>query len=124
MKTDTVLEASASRAKLLKLNVFQTWITVIGALIGIGTVTLGVAKGWVGLPAKVDAIQQHQQAYEDAQRPLMVLTNRVDSLEENQRLLWAKISSDHDLLLQINQKLTDVNEQQKEISQDVRSLKK
>lgn len=122
MKPEVV--PSAQRTRILKLTVFQTWLACIGGVIGIGTAAAAVAHGWIGLPEKVDRIDQHQQKIEETTRPLMELTNRVHAIEDSQKQVWSKLSADHDLLIGINQKLIDVKEQQAELSTDVKALKK
>jgi len=89
----------------------------------IGGAVTAWTYGWAGLPQKVEKIEASQLRFEETTQPLMMLTNRVQELEEAQKAIWQRLSSDHDLLIGINQKLTDVKEKQAEISADVKSLK-
>lgn len=117
-------EPAVQRATILKLTKFQTWIGCIVGFIGLCTTLAAIAHGWIGLPQKVQEIQNQQAEIQAKQIPLMLLTNRVDTLENGQKAVWAKVSADHDLLLGINQKLSDMDERQKETAQDVKALKK
>lgn len=118
------VDPTVQRTRLLKLNVFQTWIACIVGAISIGGAVTAWAYGWIGLPQKVEKIEASQLKFEETARPLMLLTNRVQAVEDSQKAIWQKLSSDHDLLIGINQKLTDVQENQKDLSTDVKSLKK
>jgi len=111
------MDPEATRSKILNLNKLQTWILVIGGIIGIGGAVTAWAHGWLGLPDKVDRIEQ-------AQTPLLGLTNRVQSIEDQQKLMWAKRNEDHDLLTKIDQSLQDLKEQQTQLRDDVKGLKK
>lgn len=113
--------ADVQRAKILKLNLFQTWLAVIVAIAGLGGSAYAVASGWAGswfgLPEKVKEIQSTQPAISN-------MLWRVDSLETTQKLMWQKLTVDHDLLIKIDQKLTDQAEQTQELRMDVKNLRK
>lgn len=111
------MDADVQRTKLLNLNRLQTWLIIFGTGIGIVTAVTAWAHGWLGLPDKVNRIEVNQ-------RPLMELPHRVTAIEDDQRLLWSKVAGDHDLLISINQKLTDVNQQQQELRQDLKDSRK
>jgi hypothetical protein len=111
------MEAKEQRSKILKLNVLQTWVIIIGTSLGIVGAVAAWATGWMGLPERVKAVEQ-------SQIPVATITNRVDTLEKSQTLVWQKLAADHDLLIGINQSLVDLKEQQREIKQDVKDLKK
>lgn len=109
--------AEGQRTKILKLQVFQTWVGCIAGAAAILGGVAAVAQGWLGLPDKVNAIEQ-------AQKPISAITNRVDHLEDTTRLIWQKMNGDHDLLIKIDQKMTDQAEQTKELRQDVKDIKR
>lgn len=111
------MNADIQRSKMLNLNRLQTWLLIFGTSIGILTAAAALAHGWLGLPDKVSRIEAKQQ-------PLVDLPNRVATIEEQQRLLWNKLSADHDVLTAINQNLTDLKQQQQELRQDVKDIKK
>jgi hypothetical protein len=128
MKAQAVAEPAVQRATILKLTVFQTWCGCIVGAIAVTTAITAIANGWMGLPARVQAIQDAQMKLEEAQKPLslpiMTLTNRVTALEEGQRLTWQKLQTDHDLLIGINQKLQDMDDRTRETAADVKALRK
>lgn len=101
----------------MNLNRVQTWLIVFGTAIGIITAITAWAHGWLGLPDKVSRIEAKQQ-------PLTELPARVITLEEGQKLMWTKLATDHDLLISINQNLTDVKQQQQELRQDIKDSRK
>lgn len=111
------MNADIQRSKMLNLNRLQTWLLIFGTSFGILTAVAALAHGWLGLPDKVSRIEAKQQ-------PLTELPARVNTLEEGQKLMWTKLATDHDLLISINQNLTDVKQQQQEIRQDVKDIKR
>lgn len=119
-----VAEPAVQRATILRLTKLQTWCGAIVGVIGVGTTIAAIAHGWVGLPAKVEEIRTQQETIVHRQAAFEVMTNRVQSVEDSTKLIWNKLSSDHDLLTKIDQKLSDIDEQQKETAQDVKALRK
>jgi hypothetical protein len=101
------MDTNTQNSKILNLNRIQTWLIIFGTGIGILTAVAAWAHGWLGLPDKVSHI-------DEAQRPLVELPARVANVEEQQKLLWNKIDSDHDLLITINQNLTDLKQDAKD----------
>lgn len=113
-----------TRSKILSLNRIQTWLIIFGTSIGIVTAFTAWAHGWLGLPDKVDQISRAQAVIELRQQSFETITNRVVSVEEWTRALNTKVGTDHDLLVRILQTQEDMKEQQQQLRQDVKDLKK
>lgn len=101
--------------KNLTLNKWLVVIALVTLLIGGLTGGLAWAKGWLGLPEKVNTLEKGNEL-------LMTLPPRIDQLEKAQAQMWQKRSEDHDLLLGISTSLKDLKEQSAETRQDVKDL--
>jgi hypothetical protein len=111
------MDADTQRKKLLNLNRLQTLLIIVGTGMGIVTGVTAWARGWLVLPDKVAHIESTQQTLTD-------LPGRVASIEQQQRLLWDKLNGDHDLLIRINQGVSDMKDQQQQLRQDIQDSKK
>lgn len=105
--------------KNLTLNKFLVVIAIVTLLGGAITGGIAWAKGWLGLPEKVNAIEIRN---ESSKTLLDSLPPRIDQLEKAQAQMWQKRSEDHDLLLGISTSLKDLKEQSAETRQDVKDL--
>jgi hypothetical protein len=109
-------ETPIADKKLLRLNQWQTaavWITLMGAIFFGG---LAYAKGWLGVPDKIDKL-------EISNAELIKLPPRIAALEADNKELWQKLSGDHDLLLKIAQGQVDLADSMKEQRRDMRDLR-
>jgi hypothetical protein len=105
--------------KNLTLNKVLVVIALVTLFGGLLTGGIAWAKGWLGLPEKVNALELSNLTNTTL---LISLPLRVDNLERAQVQMWQKRSEDHDLLLGISQSLHDLKDQAQETRQDVKDL--
>lgn len=105
--------------KLYRLNQWQTAVIVAGFICTILGGAVALAKGWLNLPEKVNALEQFNSTNSAL---MLTIPTRVDALERAQATMWQKRSEDHDLLVRMSQSLDDIKSQSAETRQDVKDL--
>lgn len=107
-------EQQSTELKNLGINKLLLFIAVVTLAGGISTTCIAWAKGWLGVPDKITALEQSNIR-------LVTLAPRVDNLEKAQAELFKKESDSHDLLLSIDQSLKDVKEQNTDLKEELRA---
>lgn len=117
--------------KTYRLTQFQTWVALIGFMAAGG---LTWASGILSIPDKINTIQQQQTDLHAKQAELQaaqqkqeadgaVMPLRMKAVEDQQAKIWAKLSDDHDLLIEISSGMKDIKEQNADTRSEVKSIR-
>lgn len=108
---------TAMERKTFLLNKWQLWILAAGMILGLLGGTLAWAKGVALVPDRINHL-------EESSASLVTVPTRIKTLEDSQSRVWERLNTDHDILNRIVQSLSDLKEQQGELRQDVKQLRK